>query len=448
MKIKYGIAKRNLTPEGPISLAGYFNERMWDRILDDIEVRALVFHGGDGPAAILHFDLLHVSTNICEAILDEAHRRGATQYTLDNVLFTGIHTHTAPNMAPGAYPYSDAYRKLVFERSVDALLEAEADCREGELFHGLTADARFLFNRRYWMKDGTVRTNPGKLNPDIVRPEGEIDPEIPIVSLRRDGKDDVVICSIVNHSDTIGGTGVSADWHHFLREEVMRKTGASMVFSLLGASGNINHFDVSSAADQGSYDEARRIGMGYAESVLAALPSLVPVKGDSWRLLHGVAECLPRSISEEEIASARETLAKCGDAKMEEGKAFTSEDLANGHPAILRYFAERLIAQSENHDPMRFPLVGFLLGDSVAIASLPSEPFTEIGLELRKDIFRERTCLVATISWSGQTKNLSGYIPNPWNYGRGGYESAPRSNPFEKDTAPRLLATWRRILGK
>ena len=445
MKIEYGIAKRILNPQVPISLAGYFSDRMWDHVLDDIEVRAIVFRNKEGCAAILHFDLLSMSTNICEGILAELNKRGVVCFSRENVLFSAIHTHTAPDMCPGKYPHSEEYRQFVFRQSADALLEAMADMREGELYQGLARDSRFLFNRRYWMKNGSVVTNPGKLNPDIVRPEGDIDPEIPIISIRRNGRDDVILCSIVNHSDTVGGTGVSADWHHFLRTKLMEDTGAEMVFSLLGASGNINHFDVGTDMDQTNYGEARRIGLGYAETVGAAMKNLAPVRGDGWKLLSGIAESTPREVSEEEIAAARETVRKYADVTFEAGKSFTSEDLAKGAPAVLKYFAERLIIQSENKDPMFFPLLGFAFGDSAIIASLPSEPFTEIGLDLRKEIFGDRLCLVATLSWTGQTKNLSGYIPNPWNYGRGGYESAPRSNPFSKKTASRLLAKWREL---
>lgn len=363
MKINYGIAKRVLNPQVPISLAGYFNKRMWDRVLDDIEVRAIVFRNGDDIAAILHFDLLNMATNVCEAILAELKSRGVTCFSKENVLFSAIHTHTAPDMCPGAHAHSEEYRQFVFRQSADALLEAMADMREGELYQGLARDGRFLFNRRYWMKNGAVVTNPGKLNPGIVRPEGDIDPEIPILSIRRNGKDDVILCSIVNHSDTVGGTGVSADWHHFLRTKLMAATGASMVFSLLGASGNINHFDVRTDMDQTNYGEAKRIGLGYAESVEAALDSMTPVKGEGWKLLCGTAESTPREVSPEEIAAARETVQKYADVHFEEGKEFTSEDLAKGAPAVLKYFAERLLIQSENKDPMFFPLVGFAFGE-------------------------------------------------------------------------------------
>ena len=41
-----------------------------------------------------------------------------------------------------------------------------------------------------------------------------------------------------------------------------------------------------------------------------------------------------------------------------------------------------------------------------------------------------------------------GYIPNEWNYGRGGYEDTPRSNPFSMKTAPAVLNAWRKLAEK
>lgn len=447
MKIEYGTARRCLNPSVPVSLAGYFNIRMWDHVLDDLEVRSVVFKQGPSFAAILHFDLVTVPLDMCDQILDGLRKAGITEITRENLTFSAIHTHTGPEVRYGRGGFNPDYPPFAVKMAVEALCEAFGHLQEGELFCGQTADARFLFNRRYWMKNGRVMTNPGKLNADIVRPEGEIDPEIPILGIRRGGELKVLLCSIVNHTDTIGGTGVSADWNGFLRRILEKELGpGSMVCPLIGASGNINHFDVSTGRCQTCYAEAERIGSGYAETIRAALPALKPVEGDAMKSVFAEVAVMPREISEKEIADARAVVEKFKDTDINAGADMTSEDLAKGAPAVLKYFAEKLLETAENREKQRLYLTGIAFGNSVMIASLPSEPFTEIGLALRKGIFADRICLAATLAnGTGSLRNGGGYIPNAWNYGRGGYEDTPRSNPFSMKTAARVLEKWSQL---
>lgn len=445
MKIKYGIARRVINPNVPISLAGYFNLRMWDHVLDDLEVRAVVFRKGPACAAILHFDILCTPLYLCDAILEKIQDSGMSQFHRGNVTLCATHTHTAPEVRIGQGHNPD-YIPFLAEQAVSALKEALESMEQGELFQGLASDIRFLFNRRYWMKNGTVMTNPGKFNPEILCPEGDIDPEIPMLALKSNGKIKLLITSIVNHADTVGGTGVSADWPGFYRRTIEKELGEnSMVVSLTGAEGNINHFDVNSHDKQNSYGEAERIGTGYAETVLAALKSLSPVEGETMKTVFGEAVTLPREISQEEIDEAKATIAKYPDADINAG-TLNSEDLAKGAPAVLKYFASALLEKAAQKEKMRLYLTGIAFGSSFILASLPSEPFTEIGLTLRKEIFGDRTCMVTALAnGTGTYTNHSGYIPNAWNYGRGGYEPAPRSNPYSMKTAGIILRKWREL---
>ena len=73
------------------------------------------------------------------------------------------------------------------------------------------------------MKDGTVRFNPGVLNPDIVRAAGPIDPDVGVV-LFRDGQ--TALAGLVNfalHLDTIGGTQYAADYPVLRRADPARE---------------------------------------------------------------------------------------------------------------------------------------------------------------------------------------------------------------------------------
>ena len=445
MNIEFGTARRNINPKVPVSLAGYFNLRMWDHVKDDLEVRAVVFKQGPELAAVLHFDILCTPLYLCDAVLEEIQKKGLSCFSRKNITICATHTHTAPEVRIGQ-GHNPEYIPFLAEQAANALCEAVNNLQTGELLQGLTSDARFLFNRRYWMKDGTVMTNPGKFNPDVLRPEGEIDPEIPILAVKNNGKIKLLITSIVNHADTIGGTGVSADWPGCYKRIMEEKLGqGSMVVSLTGAEGNINHFDISSNDKQNSYEEALRLGSGYAETVFSALNELQPVEGNSMKTVFGEAVTDPREISQEEINEAKQTIAKYPDADINAG-TMNSEDLAKGAPAVLKYFAAALLEKAAQKEKMRLYLTGISFGSSFMIASLPSEPFTEIGLFLRKGIFSDRICMVTALAnGTGTYTNHSGYIPNPWNYGRGGYEPAPRSNPYSMKTAEIILDKWKEL---
>ena len=131
-------------------------------------MRAVVFKQGSTYAAILHFDLVTIPLYLCDMILDGISRAGITEITRENLTICAIHTHTGPEVRNTLNGFNPEYPPFAAELAVEALHEALGDLREGEVVHGETADSRFLFNRRYWMKNGRVMTNPGKLNPEIV----------------------------------------------------------------------------------------------------------------------------------------------------------------------------------------------------------------------------------------------------------------------------------------
>ena len=451
MKIKFGLGRRCINPEVPISLAGYFNKRMWDKVLDDLEVRAVVLKSGGEYAAIVQFDILCINHRLYRTLEKAVKKADIKNISIKNLLVCATHTHTAPDVNLDAN--SDVFIKFAVAKAVEALEEAAEELKVGELFGGMAQDHRFIFNRRYWMKDGSVVTNPGKLNPDILRPEGEIDPQIPLLAIKNDEGMQLLICSIVNHTDTIGGCGVSADWPGFLRRELEPEMApGAMVLSLIGASGNINHFDVSTDMNQTTYAEPERIGKGYAQSIRKVWGDLQPVEGKGLSYHTRKVKSGLREMDPAEIAEARAIMAKYPDIDVESPdsvKDLTSEDLAKGTPFALKYFANALLKLAARSGKAEFLLSCLKFGDSAVIASLPSEPFVEIGLTLRRSIFNDRLCLVTSHgNFNGGKGFGGGYIPNSWNYGRGGYESAPRSSGYSIHTADILLENWRKLAKK
>ena len=451
MKVKFGTGRRCINPELPISLAGYFNRRPWNEVLDDLEVRAVVFREGGDYSAIIQFDVLSINYFLYTEVFDAVKAAGIKDFSSKNLLICATHTHTAPDCFGD--PNSAEYRRFIAKKAAEALKDALGSLRKGELFNAMAQDARFQFNRRYWMKNGTVVTNPGKLNPDILRPEGDIDPQIPILAVKTEAGIELLMTSIVNHTDTIGGCGVSADWPGFMRRKLEPQMApGAMLLHLIGASGNINHFDVSTDMDQTCYAEPKRIGEGYAETVSAALKDLQPVPGKKIRMTTRKVKTSPRELDPAEVAAARETVARFPDvdiSKVGSEIDLTSEDLAKGAPFALKYFAVKLLELVDEPKTPNFLLTKLEFGDSVVLASLPSEPFVEIGLTVRRAIFRDKFCMITSHgNYNGGKQLAGGYIPNAWNYGRGGYETTPRSSAYGMETSDALIENWRKLAKK
>ena len=98
------------------------------------------------------------------------------------------------------------------------------------------------FIRRYRMKDGSVRTNPGLTNPDVDHPLGTPDESLQLIRFKRTGAPDIAIVNFGTHPDTVGGTKYSADWPGVVRKTFEGGIGGGVKCLFLnGAQGDVNH---------------------------------------------------------------------------------------------------------------------------------------------------------------------------------------------------------------
>lgn len=443
--LQAGFASRTLTTPSGISLDGYFNRRPNTGALDALKARAAVFKDAGGSiAGIVSLDLLYSYKELVERV--EALLRKSGSPLQGRLIICATHTHTGPDLRDKAEPALAEFCREAFAQEIAGCVEDAVANLGPALVKGASGeDNPLAFIRRYWMRNGGVTTNPGKLNPDIVKPESELDRTIQALSFQRPGEDApcCVIANICNHTDTTGGTLVSADWPGAFERKFQKLSNAdTMVMTLIGASGDVNHFDVSSAEGQTSSAEAGRIGAGYAQIVHKLLKGAKPVEAGSVRILSSEVEAFKRDIPQEDIKKAEYLLAK--DAGAAEGD-FTSEDLAKGEGPIMRVFASELLAFAESEAGMKvsLPVRGLRLGNAVSIVSLPGEPFNAIGTAIREASPAEFT-LVAS-----NALDAFGYIPLKECFSRGGYETLPVSHGgMAPDTAERLIAATTELLKK
>lgn len=137
------------------------------------------------------------------------------------------------------------FRTTLAGQVAKAVKEAEANLQPVEASAGVGREPSICFNRRYIMKDGTIGWNPGKMNPNIVRPAGPADPDVPVVHFQSPAHQPVA--TFVNyaiHPDTTGGTEYSADFPHTLAKLLAPAEAPEMLtLFAIGAAGNINYID-------------------------------------------------------------------------------------------------------------------------------------------------------------------------------------------------------------
>ncbi|MBP5640408.1 MAG: neutral/alkaline non-lysosomal ceramidase N-terminal domain-containing protein, partial [Victivallales bacterium] len=282
--LQFGYAQEDITPVRGIALCGYFNPRPNKGMLDPLKVKAAVFSVNKNIAGIVSYDLCFIPKALVNRFISALKDAGIT--FADKIIFCATHTHTGPYTTKCFDDMSDAaYLDALVAKTVYAVKNAFASLAPAEIQATVTECTTQAYNRRFWMKDGSVLTNPGKLNPNIDRPEGAMDPEIPIIAIKQEGQLRALIVNIVNHTDTIGGDFISADWPGRMEHAIQSELGYDIpVITIVGAQGNINHFNVKTAVDQTSYQEAIRIGKAYASVILSALYQLNTIAIDKIRV--------------------------------------------------------------------------------------------------------------------------------------------------------------------
>jgi hypothetical protein len=288
-------------------------------------------------------------------------------------------------------------------------------------------------NRRWFLSGGALATNPPRMHPALDRPEGPVDDQVnSIAFVAPDGSIPGMFVSISNHTDTIGGTEISADWPGVMEAEIRAKRGGDMVVvPFIGAAGNINHFDFHRKLEQTSPAEARRVGTAYAAAVLRSLDS--GASADRQRLqaaAHSI-DMAGIEVSEEEISRAKELVGQPDSAAEE--RNLTAEDIFAGDPVVERVFASALL-QLVSTRPARYsvPLQAFRAGPA-GFFGIPGEPFVEIGLALKRLDGFDLSVPV------GLANGYFGYIPLPECFPRGGYEVKPGPALLTRQAAPILL---------
>jgi hypothetical protein len=349
-------------------------------------------------------------------------------------MISATHAHTGPVLQSRGlrYKLEGEMRDLAMQfeaglpaKIADAVARAHAALEPAQGRAAAGREPSVTFNRRFYMKDGTVRWNPGKMNPGIVRPAGPIDDAVPVIAFETTK----TIATYVNyalHLDTVGGTDYSADYPYTMSRLLAEVRGPQAVTMFtIGCAGNLNHIDVSTKEPQKGHGEAARIGTILAAEVLKAMRRLAPVESPTVRVKQTKLQLPLAPHTSAELEAARVTAAKFG-----QKDAPGTAELAN---------ATRIVdVASRDGKPIDVEVQVIALGKDVAWVGLPGEIFTELGLAIKKASPFKYT-IIATLA-----NGYIGYVPDRKAYTEGAYEvvsarCASGSGEMLVDAATRLL---------
>ena len=412
-----GVGVVDITPDKPIGMAGYYFERISEGTHDPLCARAIVFSDGKSSAALVNVDLVGLdAAAVADIRAQIEERRGLPP---ERVMIAATHTHTGPLLAD-----EPEYLAWLKPRIADSVVAAMDDLAECQVRVGRAELRGVSFVRRYRMKDGSVRTNPGLLNPEVEAPLGDMDPELKTLRVLRDGQPRAALVNFALHCDTVGGNLVSAGWPFYMGQAMRPEVGDAPVFMFQGCSGDINHWNVFQGGHLKGFDEAERIGaiVGQAaREALAADQELAP--GPVAASSRVVALAKP-PVSDEEYAAARAAMAEAYDSDED---FVMARVIARKRVRVREWPAEAVDAE------VQAVRVG-----GAAFVGVPCELFNALGRGIKAASPLPHT-------WVCELANgCVGYVAAEHNHDEGGYETAssivaPGAGEALRDAAVGLL---------
>ena len=434
--LQAGFARVNINPPLGIHVSGYFVERKAEGILDDLEAVALAVGDGKHTAVLITMDTLGASKDFLTPVREAI--AAATGVSAEAVFIHGTHTHTGPTTGWDAYEddLREGYLAFLANRLVDVATMAVQDMKPARMGVGTGEAKNVAFIRRYRMKDGTAKTNPGVNNPDILAPIGETAARVHVLRFDREGADSLVLVNFGNHPDVVGGCKLSADWPGMTRRVVEQAIDGTKCIFFNGAQGDVNHVNVHpkpgdlndmfmdfDGCSRG-YGHARYIARVVTAAVMTVYDKVEYVDVKDVRYMQRVVE-IPSNMPD----PADVPLAK---KYHELHLAGRDEEIPFKEMMLTTVVAEAGRMVRLANGPASFPMLlsSVAIGD-VALFGIPGEPFTGIGRGLKgsKDWRMVLPCCL--------TNGSEGYFPMRDSYDEGGYEA--RSSNFKAGVAERLI---------
>lgn len=401
-KLRVGFARTDITPAVGMEIPGGFEKNFSKGVHDPLWVESSYLSDGTTTLAIVGIDLITISADMVMAARKQAETRCGIP--AGNIMVGASHTHNGgPVDVCWHVEKDESYCRLVSERIADAVVKASEAAVEARISCGLGREDGVSYNRRFRMKDGTIRTHPGKMNADIITPAGPIDPDVAVIAV--ENLEGAILGCIVNfalHGTTLSGSLISADWPFYLRQTIRGGLGTDIgVVFLNGTCGDVTQVDNLNPRP-GEFGEAwaRRVGMSVGAVALNILAK---------------AEYLPNvplGIKSETLALPIRDLA-ASDEELVKREA-PDIGLGTGDEIYLQEAAH--VREMKAKSPTVDVEVQAMRIGAAGIVSNPAEAFCQLGLDIKRGSPWKPTMVVELAN------GCCGYVGTTEAYLGGGYE--------------------------
>jgi hypothetical protein len=435
----------DITPtKWPISVNGNMQDHKAAGAHDRIHARCLVLDDGKTQLVLCVVD----SCMVPRELLDDAKAQAArlTGIAPERMLISATHTHSAPTVAGVFQSEPDRdYQNSLAERIARGIEQAFKNRVPARIGWGVGQAPDQVFNRRWFMKPGTiqadpfgrstdqVKMNPGYQNAGLDRPAGPTDPEVAVLSVQSARGQPIAL--LANYSlHYVGGLpAVSADYFGIFAEritqllEVDRAEPAFVGILSNGTSGDINNVNFAGQAPgkRAPGEQARLVADRVAR-----------VAHEVYRKIQH-RDTVTLAMVEKEIELG---VRLPGKMDLERAEKVLAEARATPLKTLPEIYARETTLLAKYPATVKVKLQALRIGE-LGIAAIPCEVFVEIGLEIKKKSPLKPTFTIELAN------GYNGYLPTPKQHGLGGYETwRARSSYLEVEAAPKITATVLRLL--